>query len=100
MGRPIVNRIGQRFGKLIVINDSGKRKIGRVIWLCKCDCGNITEVSAENLIHNTRSCGKCINLLGKKIDMLSVISETRRNNNRAWLCKCDCGNFINGLFIT
>ena len=46
---------------LTVIEDTGKRnKSENVIWKCKCDCGNITEVDSNNLnkLHTT-SCG-CI----------------------------------------
>lgn len=53
---------GQRFGNLVAISPTEKRDTnGSVIWKCKCDCGNITEVSAKNLTaakgKNTRSCG-------------------------------------------
>lgn len=50
---------GQRFGKLTVLKDSGKRTKSRgVIWLCECDCGKQCEVSGTNLLqHYTMSCG-------------------------------------------
>ena len=52
---------GMRFGKLTVIEDSGKRtKNGTVIWKCLCDCGNVSLVAANNLkskTHPTISCG-------------------------------------------
>ena len=53
------NLVGKRFGKLLVIKDSQKRTRDRgIIWECKCDCGNYTEVSTNNLISkNTFSCG-------------------------------------------
>lgn len=51
--------IGQKFGKLTVIKDTGKRTNNRgIIWECQCDCGKITEVSTNNLKqNNTMSCG-------------------------------------------
>lgn len=52
--------IGQRFGKLIVINNlqGGKKE-------CQCDCGNITIVETYNLINgNTQSCG-CLKSKGE-----------------------------------
>ncbi|WP_427814321.1 AP2 domain-containing protein [Enterococcus sp. 22-H-5-01] len=50
---------GQRFERLIVIEDSGDRtKNGRVLWRCECECGNHKNVSGTNLISgNTKSCG-------------------------------------------
>lgn len=39
---------GRRFGRLTVIEESGK--LGKKIaWLCKCDCGNYTRVRAHHL---------------------------------------------------
>jgi len=52
---------GQRFGKLIAIHSTGKRTGGKVIWICRCDCGNFKEVHTSNLLSGTtNSCG-CIN---------------------------------------
>ena len=50
---------GQRFGRLIVIMDTNKRtRCRKVIWLCRCDCGNLTEASGNHLIcGRTKSCG-------------------------------------------
>jgi len=50
---------GRRFGRLIAIGDTDKRtKHGKVFWLCRCDCGNLTETNSGNLISgNTKSCG-------------------------------------------
>lgn len=49
---------GQRFGRLTVVGDSGNRKGGQVCWICKCDCGNTTEVRTGNLKSgNTAGCG-------------------------------------------
>lgn len=33
-----------------------------------------------------------IDLVGHKYGKLTVLSVTKRNNVRAWLCQCDCGN--------
>lgn len=50
---------GKRFGRLIVLKDSGKRtNKNMVIWECICDCGNTTEVPTSYLTTgDTRSCG-------------------------------------------
>jgi len=49
---------GQRFGRLVVIYSIKKRIGGHVAWLCRCDCGNLTEVQSCHLISGrTKSCG-------------------------------------------
>lgn len=51
---------GKRFYKLTVLKRTDKTSNGSIIWLCRCDCGNLVEVSSRNLLHdNTHSCG-CI----------------------------------------
>ena len=53
--RPRKNIIGQRFGKLVVV-EWAKHST----WLCKCDCGKTARVLTANLTRgNTSSCG-CI----------------------------------------
>lgn len=57
---------GQRFGRLVAIRDSGKRKGTFVLWECKCDCGNTKLVISSSLINGeTTSCGCYINELRK-----------------------------------
>lgn len=55
----IKNFIGERFGRLVVLEDFGLRsKLGRVIWPCICDCGNLKMVNSKGLItESTKSCG-------------------------------------------
>lgn len=53
--------LGQRFGKLLVIQESEKRtSSGEVKWICACDCGNTIEIAGVNLTRKrepTISCG-------------------------------------------
>lgn len=43
--------IGQRFGKLIVIQESPRRAAnGGLYWICQCDCGNVTEIASSRLV--------------------------------------------------
>jgi hypothetical protein len=54
--------IGDRFGKLTVINFAGHVKNSKgyneLIIKCKCDCGNIAIVKSTNLLRGyTKSCG-------------------------------------------
>lgn len=50
---------GQRFGKLTVLEKTNKRQDGgSIVWRCKCDCGNICEISSKRLRNNINiSCG-------------------------------------------
>ena len=52
---------GQRFNKLTVLDKAppifSKSGRKRLTWVCKCDCGNTTIVTASNLKHGTQSCG-------------------------------------------
>ena len=51
------NLLNLRFGKLLVVEETSSRK-GKSIWLCKCDCGNLTEVDSYSLKSgHTTSCG-------------------------------------------
>lgn len=52
--------IGERFGKLVVLEESGKNKRKEILWLCRCDCGKELLVPTYSLTSgNTKSCG-CI----------------------------------------
>lgn len=50
--------VGQRFGRLVVLEYTEKRDSSRnIIWKCVCDCGNICYVSTKKLGKDTFSCG-------------------------------------------
>ena len=110
---------GKKFNRLLVIKDSGERKCNNVVWLCKCDCGNICKVRGYKITSgHTKSCGcyqqeirresglktknltspggpLIYNLMGEKFNKLTVIKRAPRRNQEEcgrWLCKCDCGN--------
>jgi hypothetical protein len=52
-----INLIGQRFGKLLVVEQALSRN-GRKSWYCKCDCGSDKIVSTKLLrLNQTSSCG-------------------------------------------
>jgi hypothetical protein len=52
---------GQRFGRLVVLEDSGIRQCGSVMWKCSCDCGELCTVRGSHLLSGaTQSCG-CLN---------------------------------------
>lgn len=59
MGKPLIDMIGQRYGRLTVISRGERRgKYTGAFWLCRCDCGNTVTVSGRELRKgDTRSCG-------------------------------------------
>lgn len=67
---------GLRFGKLIAVEKTEKRtKDGRVIWICKCDCGNFCEVGTHDLQTNkVNSCG-CLKSKGELL-IASLLIES------------------------
>lgn len=53
----LVNLVGQRFGKLVVVEQAKSRCNGST-WVCECDCGNIKTYFASNLKSgHCKSCG-------------------------------------------
>lgn len=67
--------MGQTFGRLTVMRDTGERmNDGRnVIWECWCDCGGTAFVTTSNLVSgNTKSCG-CL-----RVEKLADAREARR----------------------
>ena len=93
---------GLRFGKLTVLKKSENRaKDGNPLWVCRCDCGNITEVTKRRLVTgSTRSCGcgrkpPLKDWVGKRFGSLTVLSYARKEKGfHIWHCKCDCGNTV------
>ena len=50
--------LGQRFGRLVVLEEYGRNKDGRIMWKCICDCGNEVVVQGKLLRDGrTKSCG-------------------------------------------
>ncbi len=68
-----IDIMGMRFGRLRVIGCVGKDKNHKYIWQCECDCGNETQVRANDLRQEKiKSCG-CLH------------RETSSKNGRAGL---------------
>ena len=113
MSRKFEDLTGQKFGKLVVLFrtenkiESNGRK--RVMWHCKCDCGNETDVRASDLkMGKIKSCGclkkinphKLIDLSGKTYGRLTVIERCEDHISKSgyksvmWKCICECGHII------
>ena len=58
--------IGQKFGRLTVIEELSERnKHGKIVYKCICDCGNTVNASGHLLRNGTiKSCG-CLRLEGR-----------------------------------
>ena len=95
--------IGQRFGKLVVIERAENTKECRAQWLCKCDCGKTKVIKGKYLLNgDTKSCG-CLKhaepkikkiTVGLKIGKLTVIKKSKEKTVKGipqWVCKCECG---------
>ena len=86
-GKP-KDRTGQRYGKLVVeyLSDRRNLRSGGVYWWCRCDCGNIREVSADSLSYSNRKkkvvteCLACARRLqAPSKDRLADAEQHRRN---------------------
>jgi len=63
-----IDRAGQKYGRLLVLEDVGRNKYRHVLWKCRCDCGKEKTISAGDLVSGrVNSCGCLHNkLLSKK----------------------------------
>lgn len=99
------NLVGKRFGRLVVIEETSERKNGgKVVYLCKCDCGNVVKKIGTKLTNgHTISCGcrkkeflaDYIDYTGHKIHTfgrtLEVVKRTnkRRFKSVIWEGRCE-----------
>ena len=82
-----IDRTGQRFGKLVVVAEAGRDVLKKVRWLCMCDCGKETTVTAGGLVTgNTTSCG-CY--LQEKITKHGGWKKSSYNTWRAMMRRCN-----------
>lgn len=82
---------GQKFGRLTALKATEKRINKKVVWLCKCDCGNEVEIISTYLNRGTtRSCG-CLSKelssermksLNKDQEFLEKLQQRRAEANR------------------
>ena len=95
--------LGQRFGMLTVIEDSGQRYGNSVLWRCRCDCGGEVLAMRHQLVSGTiQNCGcvpksprsKATDLIGKQFGHLTVVEDSGLRDSEGsirWRCKCGCG---------
>ena len=72
------NLVGQRYGKLLVVKSLTKRSGTSVVWQCLCDCGNVADVSSNNLQSGqTKSCGCLLGEVLAKRNTTHGLSKTK-----------------------
>lgn len=73
MSRKADNLTHIRYGHLVVLHrDTNKGR--HIYWVCKCDCGALTSVSACNL-YKTNTCG-CRDGVPKWLKVWLKVAET------------------------
>lgn len=92
--RNTLDLTNKRFGNIVAIKEVDERTSdGRIVWSCRCDCGNNVDVRAGSLVSgNTKSCG-CLGKVifdGMKFGRLAVVSKSVSKSGY-WTCKCLCG---------
>lgn len=92
MSRRIRDLTGQRFGSLTVVRIAGRDKIGRMMWLCSCDCGTQAIKAGYHLVQGRmRSCGhrhKCGTTATRGFSYLTL--RWRAAVLQAADSRCDC----------
>lgn len=81
---------GQRFGKLIVLEEADKEEYNdtKIHWKCQCDCGNIKIISGSSLRQGlTKSCG-CVKSYGEE-KIIKLLTE----NNIPFVSEKDFDDF-------
>lgn len=92
--KSLINLTGQRFGKLTVISYHGDSK-----WVCRCDCGNTTVVSQNNLCRKnrgTKSCG-CLATLDAANDA-NIVCGTNIGNIKTDKAQSNTG--VKGVYYS
>lgn len=94
MGRKIKDLNGQKFGKLIVLNQYYREK-NKTFWKCQCQCGNIKYVYNGHLQSgHTQSCG-CV----RNEKSAQRLQRYQKENYEEWLLKTKNKNQINCINI-
>lgn len=94
----IVDLVGQKFGRLLVLEDTGTKKNRAVVWRCLCDCGNEKFCIGSSLKSGSVSSCGCLQkeLLSERVkthglagtpehtSWKGINNRCRNKNNRFW----------------
>lgn len=90
----------QKFGKITALFDDGTRdKHGKILWYCKCDCGNEKYINCQSLTRNlTKSCG-CVAKskeynINDKYGELLIVDILEKSGSKKIKVLCSCGNIF------
>lgn len=102
--------VGDKFGSWMVVEQGPKGSHNRARkWIVRCDCGKVTEKSANALMSGTsRRCRQCDGLtkrapmeIGQRFGHLVIESQAESRTWKGksysayrsfrWNCRCDCG---------
>lgn len=85
-----IDRTGDRFGRLVALERAGRNALKKVLWKCRCDCGNVVLRTAGDLVTgNSVSCG-CF--LKERITKHGGWKNASYNTWRAMLRRCNNPN--------
>jgi hypothetical protein len=97
-GNQKIDLTGQKFGKLLVIEEMPERKKKHIVWLCRCECGTVVEVRTGTLRKGEAThCGCSLpikeakDLTNKTYGRLTALKIVERTPVK-WECQCICGN--------
>lgn len=74
----------KKFHRLLVVEKTEKRSRGQIVWICRCDCGNIKAVISGDLTSgHTKSCG-CLQKEKAKINAKKLGLSMRGYKSPNW----------------
>ena len=69
---------GMKFNNLTVIEQAGRDPYHKILWRCKCDCGNETITHGRDLVNgHCKSCGCLLNANRREDGRFNGLSNTR-----------------------
>ena len=97
------NEIGNKYGKLLVIEDAGTDSTKHKLWKCRCECGQEIIVRGSRLRSGEKQDCGCIkkhgfidetgNRYGRLVVLEIDTNSKTKDRDILWKCKCDCGNY-------
>ena len=97
--------IGNRYGKLLVVEQLASSASGQRRWLCKCDCGGTHIATTGNLNRGRKTHCGCKSTLKYSFEDISnhrfgrltakyPLSQRDYKGSVIWHCVCECGNEV------